>query len=640
MKNLIYTSLLLLLLYGAISSVNGQSNASYFRPPILNGGVGASTGLPDGKIIIAGGFTTVNGVSSPCLARLNPDGTRDATFTTQQSCSFLLKAIVQPDGKILVAGASGVARFNVNGTVDSSFVPPSISNIVFDMVLQSNGKIIISGIFYVVGGQTYRTIARLNSNGTLDDTYLNTYLNTNTNIGGFGPDAIDVQSDGKIIIAGNYGQNKGLLRLNTDGSLDTSFNPNAGENYIRQLKVLPNDKILASNSVYAINGEFTSKKLTRLNTDGTIDSSFNTGSGDDGIIYFIIQQNGKIVANTNGFVKRFNTNGSLDNSFNTLNVTGELVRGFGIQQDDKVLISGQRSTPQGVQNYINRLNSNGSLDNGNIQLDFDGDGKSDNVVFRPGNGIWYLNNSTSGFSAVGFGASSDIPMAADFDGDGKADISVFRPSTGSWYRLNSSNGAFTAVQFGADGDLPTAADYDGDGKADVSVFRPSNGVWYRLNSTDGSFFASAFGTNGDKPVPQDFDGDGKADLAVYRPSVGTWYINGSTQGVSAVQFGSAEDKPTAADFDGDGKADISVFRPSNGTWYRLNSSNGQFSATSFGTNGDLPVAADYDGDGKADISIFRPSNGVWYRLNSLNGQFAAVAFGANGDFPVQSIFAR
>jgi hypothetical protein len=111
--------------------------------------------------------------------------------------------------------------------------------------------------------------------------------------------------------------------------------------------------------------------------------------------------------------------------------------------------------------------------------------------------VWYLLQSSNGFTAAQFGVSEDKPAANDFDGDGKADLAVFRPSNGVWYLLRSSSG-FTGVQFGSNGDLPVAADYDGDGKADIAVYR--NGIWYLLNSRDGNFRAVSFGLNSDIPT--------------------------------------------------------------------------------------------------------------------------------------------
>ena len=274
---------------------------------------------------------------------------------------------------------------------------------------------------------------------------------------------------------------------------------------------------------------------------------------------------------------------------------------------------------------------------GSVCFDFDGDRRSDISIFRPSNGVWYLNRSGAGFSAFQFGIAGDKPVSADYDGDGRSDAAVYR--AGIWYRLRSTTNTMDAVAFGLSGDVPAPADFDGDDKADVGVFRPSNGVWYSLASANGAFSSVRFGISGDIPVAADYDGDGKADITVFRPSNGTWYrINSANGSTFAMNFGLNGDKPLMGDFDGDARSDIAVWRPANGVWYVMRSATGSFSATAFGLNGDVPAPADYDGDARADISVFRPSNGVWYRLNSANGSFAAVAFGVNGDNPVPSYY--
>ena len=114
-------------------------------------------------------------------------------------------------------------------------------------------------------------------------------------------------------------------------------------------------------------------------------------------------------------------------------------------------------------------------------------------------GTWYIFGSTSGFTAVPFGISSDRVVPGDFDGDGRTDLAVYRDGEGTWYVLGSTAG-FQAVQFGSPADIPAPGDFDGDGKADINVFRPSSGIWYRLNSSDGSFFAVQYGLGSDKPT--------------------------------------------------------------------------------------------------------------------------------------------
>jgi FG-GAP-like repeat/FG-GAP repeat len=291
-------------------------------------------------------------------------------------------------------------------------------------------------------------------------------------------------------------------------------------------------------------------------------------------------------------------------------------------------------TPEGDQIYTTTATSQPTtIPTHSAVIDFDGDNKSDVSVFRPDSGIWYLLQSTSGFTAFQFGISTDKVVPADYDGDGKTDIAVFRD--GTWYLQRSSLG-FASIQFGSPGDIPMPADFDGDGKAELVVFRPSNGVWYSLNLANNAFSAVQFGSAEDKPVAADYDGDGKADQAVYRPSSGTWYMLRSRDGFAAVQFGNSTDKPVAGDYDGDGKADEAVYRASEGNWYLLQSTQG-FAAMQFGISTDLPEPADYDGDGKTDIAVFRPSGGVWYQMKSREG-FGAVQFGANGDKPIPNAF--
>ena len=104
--------------------------------------------------------------------------------------------------------------------------------------------------------------------------------------------------------------------------------------------------------------------------------------------------------------------------------------------------------------------------------DFDGNRTTDVSVFRPSNGLWFVQSPRS---VVAWGQSGDIPVAGDYDGDGKAEEAVFRPSTGIWYLRGPSP---RTTLWGAAGDIPVPADYDGNGTTDVAVFRPSTGQWY------------------------------------------------------------------------------------------------------------------------------------------------------------------
>lgn len=283
-------------------------------------------------------------------------------------------------------------------------------------------------------------------------------------------------------------------------------------------------------------------------------------------------------------------------------------------------------------------------------LDFDGDGRTDISVFRPSDRVWYLNQSTAGFSATQFGLSSDIITPADFDGDAKTDIGVWRgdpgnPDRSMFYYIRSSDNTFRFEQFGKDGDQPLVGDWDGDGKADPAVYREGVGggqsfFYYRPSSQPGvDFITIHWGVTGDRPMHGDFDGDGKLDAAVFRSSDRIWYISQSSNGESRYEnWGLASDTFVPADYDGDSKTDLAVFRPSTGFWHIRNSLTLTHTAFPFGVATDIPAPGDYDGDGRADLSVFRPSDGNWYRLNSSNVAFHAFRFGRDGDKPAPSAF--
>jgi hypothetical protein len=280
-------------------------------------------------------------------------------------------------------------------------------------------------------------------------------------------------------------------------------------------------------------------------------------------------------------------------------------------------------------------------------MDFDGDGKSDDVVTRNvgGNLTWYFLNG-AGFSGFPFGlAGSDMVVPGDYDGDFKWDVAVWR--SGIFYILQSSTNTLRTQPFGDVGDDPRSTqDYDGDGKADPTVVRNVGGnlTFYILRSSLG-FTGVTFGTAFDVPLRGDYDGDGKADVAVYRKNSGTpantFFIIPSTGGpLIARTFGIYDlDFIVPVDFDGDHKTDFAVWRGvamgTDSVWYWLRSTDGAFKAQAFGNgNGDRPVVGDYDGDGISDQAIWRPGvTATFYHLGSTAGVTGAN-FGTTGDTPV------
>ena len=651
----------------------------------------------DGKIVAAG--RSQEGQHEYfALARYSADGSLDASFGGDGTVatSFLggdtaaFSVAIQPDGKIVAAGEMSdpanfnrqqfaLVRYNANGSRDTSFgggdgkVTSNLSGSVSDraqsVVVQPDGKIVVAGRSYENGPSV--GVIRYLADGSLDTSFSDDGKVTTPGVDE--GNSVALQSDGKIVVAGlhNTGTSDdfALVRYNTDGSLDTSFDGDgivttpvlASTDEAKSIAIQADGKIVAAGSSY--NGSNRDFAVVRYNTDGSLDTTFDgdgkvttavLASWDDG--YSVaIQADGRIVmagASLNGSnydfaLVRYNADGSLDTTFDG---DGKLTTPIGnnhdyafsvaIQPDGRIVAAGSSNLGTIFSGDDFALVRYGEpCRTASVLFDYDADGRTDISVFRPSDATWYLDGSSEGFYAAQFGVGTDRLVPADYDGDGRTDIAVYRPSTGVWYIVNSSTGAVSINVFGVEEDLPAPADYDGDGKADVSVFRPSTGTWYRQNSSDGSFFAVQFGTSGDKPSFGDYDGDGRADVGVYRPSTGTWYILRSSDGeFVGEQFGVETDKIVPADYDGDGKTDIAVYRPSDGIWYIRNSSDGSYTSQAFGLTEDIPAPGDYDGDGKADLTVFRPSNGIWYIANSGNGSFTILPWGVASDIPTPAAF--
>jgi uncharacterized delta-60 repeat protein len=641
----------------------------------------------DGKIVVGTYADFSQGVLVPPIARLNADATLDSSVQPfMGSAGFVNKVLVQPDGKILVAGffnhvnslfRRNLARFNADGTYDSSLTGniffSGLTQYISELDLQPDGKILIAGI--ISNGE------RLNANGTHDVTLSNSpnppsirylpsgkllkmgsliyrysengFFETQTvRLDGGVAYKAAIQPDGKIIIVGTFTQinlstfRNRIARLNADGTFDDTFNPPGGaNNRINDVLLQTDGKIIIGGQFTTFNGNSNYKYLARLNADGTLDTSFNPLLNGE-VTCIKLQPDGKILfsgtmTTVNGIPRnsmaRLNQNGTLDNSLNLGVGTDGLIRSIDVQADGKILIGGEFRRVNGVERFgVARL-LNTAVPQAKL-FDYDGDGRADVSVFRASENKWYVfRSSDNQVVQQVFAIAGDIPVPADYDGDGKTDIAIFRPSSGDWWYLSSVNNNQVQTHWGAAGDIVRPGDFDGDGKADFIVFRPSENNWYRLGSS-GTVSIINFGTAGDKAVRGDFDGDGKADVAIYRPSTGTWWYQSSINNAQiATQFGNSTDIPVAADFDGDGKTDLAVYRASSGTWYILNSGNGQATIVNFGLSEDKPVAADYDGDGKADIAVFRPSTGVWYQLRTTAG-FAALQFGISSDIPTENSF--
>ena len=524
------------------------------------------------------------------ISNLSPIG--EITDIALQSNGKIVVTFKDPRGNNR-SQVNGVARLNADGSIDSTF-NSAVSLPFSTVAIQADGKILVGGstsICFVdsrTGSVCYVGALRLNTDGTLDTDFRANFSNNSNRFSSVY--ALALQPDGKIlagghIFAGDSQTATGVVRLNPNGSVDASFNSGAITNpaempRVEDLLLLPNGKIVVGGLFSSLNGA-ARNNVARLNSDGSLDSSFNAAT-DNGVYKVALQRDGKILIGGD-----FE---SVNNVART--VVARLNSEQIVQRNVPFDFDGDGRSDVGVFRqgfwYVQRSRAGfyaiqfGTATDKLTPADYDGDGKTDVAVFR--DGYWYITeSSTNQFRAIHFGQAGDVPVLGDYDGDGRADAAVFR--SGFWYFLNSSNNAFRAIQFGISGDKPVPADYDGDNRTDVAVFRDGN--WYGINSSTNQFQAVHFGIAGDRPVPADYDGDGKADQAVYR--AGTWYMQRSSAGFTGVQFGNPTDTPVAADYDGDGKADVAVFRAGN--WYRLSSANNQFVGEQFGIAADKPIEA-------------------------------------------------
>jgi len=341
---------------------------------------------PDGKIIIGGTFTSYNGTGRNYIARLNTDGTLDATFDPGTGAgSYVSTTALQPDGKIIIGGnftlyngtvMNRIARLNADGTLDATFnTGTGADNDVYTTALQPDGKIIIGGDFTMYNGTARIRIARLNADGTLDATF-----NPGTGTSGQ-VYTTALQSDGKIIIGGNFAVYNGtvsnkIARLNADGTLDVTFNLGTGpDNNVHCTALQPDGKIIIGGIFISYNG--TARiRIARLNADGTLDATFDPGAGASDLVFTTaLQPDGKIIivgrftaynGTARGRIARLNADGTLDATFNPGTGaigTVETIETAAIQTDGKIIIGGSFTIYNGTFiNRIARLNADGTLD--------------------------------------------------------------------------------------------------------------------------------------------------------------------------------------------------------------------------------------------------------------------------------------
>ncbi len=434
----------------------------------------------DGTIYIVG--THGSGHYTFVSKRL-PDGTPDLTYGTNGFTSYIYMrnphATLQQDGKIVITGTTSsspdnivLARYNVNGTIDSSFANNGTLYLDYNfnshdqsaaIAVQDDGKILIGISTEDTNYATTYAVLRFKDDGSFDSTF----SGDGRQKIGVVVNALAVQADGKIIAAGansSYLGQFSLTRLNTDGSLDSTFGTNGivttdfNLSYLGNINalVIQNDnKIIAAGYVYRCGTQPCHQiqfALARYKANGDLDSTFHGNgkqqtpfSGSAVANSVALQADGKIVlAGTNTTVDssffalaRYNIDGKLDVTFDG---DGKLLSDFthqqdnansvAIQKDGKIVVAGS------VNNYLSfslaRYNADGSLDNtfginGNVidQYKNPSSTRFDHAGMQPDGKV------VAGGSAVVSNNTSN-QITARFNRDGSIDsiFNGFRPIPG------------------------------------------------------------------------------------------------------------------------------------------------------------------------------------------------------------------
>lgn len=373
--------------------------------PGVNAVVNTFAVQPNGAVVLGGAFTTLRGSGNATivrnhLARVSPSGFLDTEFRPDVNGRLYTMAM-QSDGRVLVAGSftsvggrthTGLVRLKAGtGEVDHDFAP-SVNGQILAVLQQSNGKILIGGNFDRVNGAFRRYLARLNSDGSLDGSFDSPANDQVT--------ALAQQADTKILVGGAFTavqpnattepvQRFRLARFNENGSLDLSFTT-AASSTVNSIIVQSDKKILIAGGFTAIGVGIETPidrlGLARLNEDGTVDTNFNP-SVNGTVRAVAIQSDGKIVIGgsfsqmaqgttapvTRNNLGRINADGSLDASFDP-NVNGVVTSV--LASDNKIYVGGAFTTAQPpgttspqTHNYFVRLSSDGKVDDYDLGLD-------------------------------------------------------------------------------------------------------------------------------------------------------------------------------------------------------------------------------------------------------------------------------
>ncbi|MGI4866625.1 MAG: choice-of-anchor D domain-containing protein [Janthinobacterium lividum] len=423
---------------GSHTLTAGISTAGYnFSGTGFDAAVEAILVQADGKILVGGRFKNYNGVDCPdYLARLNADGSIDQAFNPvgagqtawgfDASVSALLQ---QPDGKLLVGGSflayNGAAscpdklvRLNADGSIDAAFNAggtgygrfDTYPSSVLSLALAANGQILVGGTYLLYNGlDCSQSLTRLNPDGAIDAAFIPrpTVTNAQWGISGGTVNALLVQPDGKIVFGGSIGSYNGnpscpdgVARLNSNGTLDATFNAGgmgfSGGTYgsfygseVKTLALQPNGSMLVGGAFNTFNQVACPSGVARVLPTGLLDTSFNPGGagiGGSTLNYILnslaLQPDGKVLVggvftsyNAQAVpyhLMRLTATGAVDPSFNGTGAgvgdapyMASSVRVVALQNGNQALVGGLLLRYNGVAGppYFMRTLPDGTLDN-------------------------------------------------------------------------------------------------------------------------------------------------------------------------------------------------------------------------------------------------------------------------------------
>lgn len=487
---------------------------------------------PDNKILAGGAFTKFNNQTAGNIQRLNSNGTSDISFNIGTGFDGVVSALaLQPDGKILAGGIyntfdgiprKSISRLMPNGALDSSFDPSEgLNGSIYAICIQSDGKIILGGDFTLCNGVSKNHIARLNSDGSIDNSF-----NQGSGFSGT-VFSIKLQSNGKIIVGGLFNLYNGdiannIARINTNGSLDTSFDVGTGfDGLVKTIQVLQNDKILVGGSFTAYNSN-TKHHIARLNHDGVLDNSFTSYNGLSYLESIALAPDEKIIVADYDKIYRLNINGELDSSFAIAFING--VQTCVVQPNKQIVIVGFFNNCFGnTRNHMARLNLDGTLEQPgfsqkatSITLQTDGkilvlgdfytynNQNAQRIVRLNYNGVLDTTlNTGSGFEGYPYCAATQpdgkIIVGGNFyyynniGRNGIARINYDGSLDASFYSGNGFNGQVYAITLQPDGKIIAVGNF--------TTFNgvPANRI-ARLNTNGGKDYSFTPGTGFDGPI--------------------------------------------------------------------------------------------------------------------------------------------